>query len=84
MDSSLVDISVGVWPCMDVRITNVVMESNYSSPCNVTHCIDTLSAKGVNVAYIPFVKQSSMYGRRCIVLRALLGVLFFKKNYFVP
>lgn len=42
MYSFLMDISVGVWSCMDVRIINVVMESNYSSQCSITHCRDTL------------------------------------------
>lgn len=38
---SLKNISVGVWPCMDVRFINVVTESNYSQ-CKIAHCMDTL------------------------------------------
>lgn len=41
MYSSLKNLSVGVWPCMDVRIINVVTESNYSQ-CNIIHCMETL------------------------------------------
>lgn len=56
MDSFFVDIVVGVWLCMDVRIINVVMEFNYFFLCNVIYCIDILLVKGVNVVYIFFVK----------------------------
>lgn len=41
MYSSLKNLSVGVWPCMDVTIINVVAESNYSQ-CDITHWMDTL------------------------------------------
>lgn len=41
MYSSIKNLSVGVWPCMGIRIINVVTEPNYSQ-CNITHCIDTL------------------------------------------
>ena len=41
MYSSLKNLSVGVWPCMYVRIINVVAESNYSQ-CDITHWMDTL------------------------------------------
>lgn len=37
--SSLMDTSVGVWPCMGIGIINMVMKSNYSSQCNITHYI---------------------------------------------
>lgn len=41
--SFLMDTSVGVWPCMGVGITNIVMKSNYSS-----HIVST---REVNSAY---------------------------------
>ena len=76
MYSSIKNLSVGVWPCMGIRIINVVTESNYPQ-CNITHCMDTLCQLKKSIQHTDPLLSSLSFMRKLHCFNGL-SVAFFQ------